>query len=128
MVGVGIWICKLGETMDFITSDRTLKVGDLVFSRYHSGEFLYKVLSFERRFLTKDDLRYSTYKNGKEGDEYNSLVKIEAVANLSITADPNKKLRKNIKSLDTAWVTKVDPKHIEAHIKKLNDLLSEMWP
>lgn len=114
--------------MDFITSDRTLKVGDLVFSRYHKGEFLFKITSIDRRFLTKDDLKYSSYKNGKVGDEYNPTMKIEAVANLSITTPPDKKLRKNVKSLDAAWIIKVDPKNIEAHIKKLNDLLSEMWP
>lgn len=114
--------------MDFVSSDKTLKIGDLVFSTFAKGEFLYKIVDIERRFIDKDLLKYSNYSGGCIGDEYNPLVEIQAVANLSITADVNKKLQKKLKKLDAAWVKRVDKQHLLAHIQKLNNLISNMWP
>jgi hypothetical protein len=114
--------------MDFITSDRSLKVGDIVISFYNKGEILFRITGIEKRYLTKDDLIYDFYKNGQVGDEFNPTVQMEAVADLSIRTEPNSKFRKARNSLDAAWVKKIDPAHIQAHIQKLNSLLDELWP
>lgn len=113
---------------DFITSDRTLQVGDLVFSTYHKGEYLWKILEVTRRYVDQGDISFYGPKGGQIGDEKNPYMKVQAVASLSITADPSKKLRKMVAGLDAAWIKKVDPAHIMAHIKKLNALITEMWP
>ena len=113
---------------DFITSDRTLQVGDLVFSNYHKGEYLWQIVEITQRYVDQNDISFYGPKGGKIGDEKNPYVKIQAVANLSITADPNKKLRKMTAGLDADWVKRVDPAHIVAHIKKINELITEMWP
>lgn len=114
--------------MDFITSDRTLQIGDLVFSTYHKGELLFKISKIERRFLTADLLKYSPYSKGQVGDEYNPLVTIESVANLSVRYDASKKFRKHVKTLDATYLIKVDPEYIKAYIKRLHELLAEFWP
>lgn len=114
--------------MDFISSDRTLKVGDYVFNNYSKNELLWRVTKIERRFLLKDDLKYQAYKSGKVGDEYNPYVVIEAVADLSSKHDSNKKLRKTVKGLDAAWVSKVDPPKLQDHINRLQKLMADLWP
>lgn len=113
---------------DFITSDRSLKVGDLVFSNYHKGQLLFKITKIEKRFLDASMLHYGCYQGGSVGDEYNPYVTIESVANLGITPDPKKKFRKTVKGLDAAWITRAEPEHISAHIKRLNEILSTHWP
>lgn len=114
---------------DFITSDRSLKVGDVVFSIYHKGERLFKITKIERRFLTQDDLRYNVYKDRSVGDEYNPTLDIESIADLSILTDPNKKFRKLVKKrLDAAWVRRADPSMIQDHIYRLTNLLTTIWP
>lgn len=114
--------------MDFISSDRTLKVGDYVFNNYSKNELLWRVTEIERRFLSKDDLRYQAYKGGKVGDEYNPYVVIEAVADFSIKANSKKKMRKQVKGLDAAYLVKVEPGVIQEHINRLNQILSDFWP
>jgi hypothetical protein len=114
--------------MDFINSDRTLKVGDLVFSNYHKGDLLFKITKIERRFLNKDDLYYDVYKNGKVGDEYNPAVTIESVANLGLRADRKKKFRKTTMNLDALYVVKADPSLIDEQIKTLQSILLDFWP
>lgn len=103
-------------------------VGDLVFSTYHKKEYLFKVTKIERRYIDQNDLRYNCYANCQVGDEKSPLVSIIAVSNLSIVADPNKKFRKTGATIDAAYIKKVEPTHIQAHIRKLNDLITEMWP
>ena len=112
---------------DFITSDRTLKVGDLVFSNYHKGQLLFKITEIQRRFIDSSMLQYNCYQGGSVGDEHNPEVTIESVADLGITV-PKKKFRKTVKCLDASWVVKVEPEHISAHIKRLNEILSTHWP
>lgn len=114
--------------MDFINSDRSLKVGDLVFSNYHKGDLLFKVTKIERRFLTKDDLRYGVYKNGSVGDEYDPLTTIESVANLGFRVDRSKKFRKTTKILDASYLVKAGPDLIDAQIKFLQAALLDFWP
>jgi hypothetical protein len=114
--------------MDFISGDRTLKVGDLVFSAYHKGELIFKITHLQRRFLYKSDLQYSIYEKGKVGDEYDSLATIESVANLSIFTDSTKKFRKTVRVLDASFLRRVDPAKIVEHTKRINDLISELWP
>jgi|SRR6185369_9082412 len=113
---------------DFINSDRSLKVGDLVFSNYHKGDLLFKVTKIERRFLVKDDLRYGVYKDGKVGDEYSPLATIESVANLGFRVDRTKKFRKTTKTLDASWVVKASPELLDKQIKVLQEAISEFWP
>jgi hypothetical protein len=105
------------------------KVGDLVWSKYHKNEIVYRITKIERRFIADewDKRAHSSVFPGCEiGDEYNPMVDIEAVADFSVKADPAKKLRKSSRSLDVSWVTKVTPEHIEAHIRRLNDLLTKL--
>jgi len=114
--------------MDFINSDRTLKVGDLVFSNYHKGDLLFKVTKIERRFLVKDDLRYGAYKDGKVGDEYDPLTTIESVANLGFRVDRSKKFRKTTKVLDASYLVKANPDLVNEQIKVLQTILLDFWP
>lgn len=113
--------------MSFIDSDPTLAVGDFVFHNYSKNELLWKVVKIERRFLTKDALRYGIYENGKVGDEYNPYVAIESVADFSIKANVAKKMRKIKKGLDAAYLVKVNPKIVQDHIQRLKTIVSELW-
>jgi|WetSurMetagenome_2_1015567.scaffolds.fasta_scaffold293949_2 hypothetical protein len=113
--------------MSFIDSDPTLVVGDFVFHGYGKNELLWKIIEIERRYLTKDDLKYGVYKDGKVGDEYNPIVTIESVANFSIKMDLKKKSPKLKKELDAGYLKKVDPKLIEEHIQRLNKIISDLW-
>ncbi len=114
--------------MSFIRSDPTLAVGDFVLSSYHKGELVFKVTKITPRFLTAADLRYEVYKGAKVGDEYTPLVTIESVANLSINADPNKKFRKTTKSLDAWWVRKISVETLEKHMRRLSNIIHDLWP
>lgn len=113
--------------MDFISSDRTLKVGDYVFNNYSKNTILWKVTKIERRFLNQSDLKSSVYAGGQVGDEWNPYVVIEAVADFGVHTS-GKKLRKQVKGFDAAWVTKVDPKVFQDHIDRLKKLVSDFWP
>ena len=53
-----------------------LQVGDVI-TAYHKG--YWRVVEIQRRFLTKDDLRFSAYKDCKVGDEYSPLIRYELV-------------------------------------------------
>lgn len=108
-------------------SDPTLAVGDLVFNNYSKNEFLWRITNIERRFLDVNDLKYGVYKNGKVGDEYSPLVTIETVANFSIKADLTKKLRKQEKTLDAAYLSKADLNFIQDHLQKLSKIISDLW-
>lgn len=118
----------MGKAMDFINSDRTLKVGDLVFSNYHKGEILFRIINITRRYLTQYHMLYDVYKDAQIGDEYTPLMTIEVVADLSLFANLNKKLRKNANVLDASYLRRVDPVQIQEHIKRLNQLLDQFWP
>jgi hypothetical protein len=113
--------------MSYIDSDPTLAVGDFVFHTYSKNELLWKITKIERRFLTKDDLKYSVYENGKVGDEYNPYVSIESVADFSIKANVKKKMRKTKKGFDAAYLVKVDPKLIQEHVQRLKQLVVDLW-
>jgi len=113
--------------MSFINSDPTLAVGDFVFHNYSKNELLWKVTKIERRFLTKDDLRYGVYEYGKVGDEYNPYVMIESVADFSIKTNVTKKMRKTKKGLDAAYLVKADPKLIQDHVQRLKQLAIDLW-
>jgi hypothetical protein len=112
---------------DFITHDRSLRIGDIVLSNYHKSNFLFRITEIERRFLTAFDLRYDTYKDANIGDEYNSLATIESVAAYNIIPSA-KKPRKVSKHLDMSWLVKVSPQDVEAYVKRLNTLITELWP
>lgn len=113
--------------MSFIDSDPTLAVGDFVFHNYSKNELLWKVTKIERRFLDQDDLRYGVYKDGKVGDEYNPIVTIESVADFSIKTGLKKKMRKQKKEFDAAYLVKVDPKLIQDHVQRLKQLVVDLW-
>lgn len=113
--------------MNFINSDPTLAVGDFVFHNYSKNELLWRITKIERRFLTKDDLRYSVYENGKVGDEYNPYVSIESVADFSIKTNVAKTMRKTKKGFDAAYLVKVDPKLIQDHIQRLKKMVVDLW-
>lgn len=113
--------------MSFINSDASLKVGDLVFQDYTKNNFLYKIVSIKRRFLTKDDLRYGVYKDGNIGDEYTPIATIEAVADLDLKTKPGAKLRKTTKELDAAYLYKVDPNVLQDYKNRLTKIIGEFW-
>lgn len=105
----------------------SFEVGNIVTSRYTKNDFLFKVVEIERRFLTKTDLKYSVYQGHQLGDEYNPLVTIKPVANLSVKFDASKKLRSTKSVLDAAYLTKVTPEFLKKHIERLNSLLLEVF-
>lgn len=116
-----------------ITWDTSLKVGDIVFSNYTKNELLFQIVSIERRFLEDWDVKHITsthhpYYGRSKGEEYNPLVTIEAVANLSVNFDAGKKLRQMVKTLDGAYLTRVDPTYLQAYVKRLQGLVGELWP
>lgn len=113
--------------MDFITCDRSLQVGDYVFNNYSKNTILWKITGITRRFLSQSDLRSHVYSGGQVGDEWNPYVTIEAVADFGIKP-PGKKLRKQVKGLDAAWVSKADPKVFKEHIARLNKIVNDLWP
>jgi hypothetical protein len=118
---------------DLLTWDTTLQVGDLVFSTYHKGETLFKIIKIEKRFITQYDMMYATYQSSpyyghSVGDEYNPYVTIEAVASLSIVSNLDKKKRKYVAGLDGFYLKRATPDHIEGHLKRLQKLIDEFWP
>jgi len=113
--------------MSFIDSDPSLKVGDLVFQGYTKNNFLYKIVNIERRFLTKEDLRYGVYKDGKVGDEYDPIATIQVVADLDLKVKPGTKLRKITKELDATYLTKVNPSVLEDYKNRLTAIIVEFW-
>ena len=112
---------------NFITSDRTLQVGDIVLSSYKKSSYLCKIIHIERRFLDAYDLKYDVYKNANVGDEFNPIVTIESVASLDVTPS-SKKLRKVKQELDAEYLINVTPQYIEAYVKRLQALVVELWP
>lgn len=107
------------------------KVGDLVWSKYHKNEVVYRITNIDRRFIvdTFDARQHQYVFPGCEvGDEYNPYITVEAVMDLSIKADSNKKMRKSSKGLDASWLLPVTSQHIQAHIKRLNDLITTQFP
>jgi hypothetical protein len=111
--------------MDFVKSDRTLKVGDLVFSRYHKGQRVWQVTDIQKRYLDQSMLIYDVYSAGNVGDEYNPLVTICSLVDLNVV--PSSKKHKKITAvLDAAHVVKITPDHLIAQIKKLKDVLNEL--
>ena len=114
--------------MNFIESDTTLKVDDLVFSSYHKGQYIFKIVSIERRFLTKHDIYVyrEVYHGCTIGDEYEPLMKVELVEDLSIFP-LNKKIKKIVATLDATYLTKVNPKTISNHIERLHQIIATHW-
>jgi len=113
---------------DYITSDRTLQVGDIVISTYNKSTLLYRITNIERRFLEAFDMQYSdTYEDATIGDEYNPIVTIESVANLDAKPS-NKKLRKIKQELDADYLVKITPQYMETYIKRMKALVKELWP
>src|ERR1700677_3683500 len=112
---------------DFITHDRSLRVGDIVISTYHKSNVFFRITHIERRFLDASSLRYDTYKEANIGDEYNSAATIESVASYNIIPSA-KKPRKISKYLDASWLIKVSPQDIDAYINRLQYLVNELWP
>lgn len=77
----------------FIDSDQSLKIGDLVFSSYHKGEYVFRITKIQRRFYKLEDIKYY-HPDRDVGDEYNPLMYIEAIENYSLTKYKEKKFRK----------------------------------
>ena len=113
--------------MNFIKSDPTLAVGDFVLSLYHKGELIFKVNKITRRFLTANDLKSYVYAGGQVGDEYTPYITIESVANLSIFTNTEKKFRKTNKGLDASWVKKLTPELMKKHMRRISNIMYELW-
>jgi hypothetical protein len=112
-------------------SDPTLKIGDIVWSTYNTkDEFLYRIIEIERRFLDENEVKYhrEVFPGCTVGEEYNPLITIEVIANLSSRVGPNKRLPQTHKMLDASYLVKATPEHIQSHIKRLNDLLTTFFP
>jgi hypothetical protein len=114
------------KSLSFVNSDQSLKVGDLVFSTYHKGEYLYKIINIERRFYHKGDF---IPPERSMGDEYNPIAKIKSVVNLGIVNHlVRKKNRKIVAILDAAYLVKVNKDILLNHSKKVHDLSNELFP
>lgn len=87
----------------------TFKVGDVV-TTYHKG--YWRITKIERRFLTKDDLRYTCYKNKKVGDEYSSLIHYESICDLE-----GKRRKKKTNSCDALYVRLMTKELIEMSVR-----------
>lgn len=116
-----------------ITWNTSLKVGDIVFSGYTKNELLFQIVAIERRFLQSHDFFTNMqpthpYYGRQVGNEYNPLVTIKAVANLSINFDASKKLRQMVKVLDGAYLRRADPTYLQAYMKRLQQVMDELWP
>lgn len=114
--------------MDAITSDKSLKVGDLVINRYHAGENVFRITKISRRFLTPNDILRRAYSDYKAGDEYNPLMTIEAIADLSIKSKKNEKLRKKVRELDASYLVKVDSQYLKDHIDSIQTIIDKWLP
>lgn len=109
------------------TFDTFIQVGDFVLSGYHEKDIIFRVTKIERRFYSQDDIdRY--YKNGPivVGDEFNPLVSIEPIVNLSIRAS-SKKPKASIKALDGAYLKKVDKQLIMEYIERLKQIQRDFF-
>lgn len=103
--------------------DKTLKVGDYVFSGYHKGSLLFKIIEIQKRYLTKDDLRYEVYKGCKVGDEYASYATIESVMDLGVQISP-KKFRKIKRGLDISYLERATKDHMLEHMDRVQNALN----
>jgi hypothetical protein len=109
----------------------TYKVGDLVWSKYHTNDLVYRITKIDRRFIADEwdkNLRGTTYPGCEIGDEYNPTALIETFIDLSVKNFLKKKIRKSTQQLDVSWLIKVTPEHIETHIKRLKDFLTTQFP
>ena len=103
--------------------DKTLKVGDYVFSTYHKAPLLFQIVSIEKRYLTVDDIRYGGYGNKKVGEEYSPLIKILAIQDLSLNLNSKKKFRKVTAVLDCSYLIRANHNIILEQIDKLQQAL-----
>lgn len=111
--------------MSFIGSSEILKEGDFVLYDANSKFIIWKIIDIQRRFLTEDDVkRYTCYNNCSVGDEYNPLITISFVKDIS-----NVTSKKRSHTVDAAYLKKVNTKQIQddilKQIEKLNNMLSE---
>lgn len=110
----------------YIDSDQSLQVGDLVFSTYHKGDYIFKIMKITRRFYNAHDIKIY-YPNRQVGDEYNPTMYVESIDNFSLIKSlSKKKARKTAMELDASYLIRVEPKHILEHINKLNILLNDI--
>ena len=96
-------------------------IGDII-TTYHKG--FWQVTKIERRFVTADMLRYSSYKNSSVGDEYNSTLHYKQI----LTADLNKPRGSIFKECDEAYCKRVTPEWVRSQMDKwliLHKLLNE---
>lgn len=93
-----------------------MKVGDII-TTYYKG--FWKLERIEARFLTQDDLRYSTYAHKNVGDEYSPMFHFSLVADGSGKAP--KKLSKATKTCDAAHC-----RPISEYIKKADEELQRI--
>ena len=84
-----------------------IKLGDII-RTYHKG--FWRLIKIERRFLTKDDLRYEAYKNHKVGDEYSPMFVYEFVMSSDFKVPKTKKPKQN--SCDASYCKKVTAEEV----------------
>lgn len=110
--------------MDFITSDRTLAVGDLVIHRYTNNHLIHRIINIERRYLDKYSINYNKFQGSKIGDEWNPMVTIVQVGSFNMGAsDKPKKLKK---TMDASYVTKVTFQMMEDHLNRLEKMFDDL--
>lgn len=106
-----------------LTWDDTIKVGDYVLFGSRQPDMICVVEEITRRYLTPDHKKWGRYADYNVGDEYNPSVKIKKIKNLSLSADPNKKVRATTRKVDGSYLTKVTPDTLEKQIKRLHEFL-----
>ena len=92
--------------------------GDII-TTYHAG--YWRLKEIQRRFITKDHLKYDCYKHKNVGDEYSPIFVYEQV--LTKDFKPCKKLTKEC---DAAYCQKVTKESIEKKKKEYSENLDKL--
>jgi len=104
--------------------NRSLKVGDYVFSKYRKDNFLYRVIEIHKQYIDANDIKYypGIYGAHNIGDEKPPIVTIQRAFDLSVDYNSNKKKFKK-STLNIFYIMPFEEKMLIDHIKRLSDAL-----
>ena len=107
--------------------NRSLKIGDYVFSKYRKDNFLYRVIDIHRRYVDVNDLKWysDVYAGCYVGEEKSPMVTIQRAYDFSVDYHLNKRMSKK-RMLDISYLMPFEEKMLIEHIKRLSDALEEI--